>query len=158
VGLWSCPSVAHVPLEIFLDIAKKHVQKYLQIIIDEDTGEVEDLFQRPYNVADVTMISSDPSPNPEITQKQTEGSDTGAERSLSLDLDTFGSQQVFGLQRLKKRKMQSSISCESETKLQETPVTSGFTFDPLEHHRFFCPYRMHWKEILGSVVSLQNLK
>lgn len=152
VGLWSCPSVAFVPLEIFRDISKKNIQNALQIMIDPETGEVEDLFRRTYKDEDFVIRPKLESPV-ETAQKESESDLTGRQ-SLSLDLDRVGSRPVFGLQCLKKRKLETAPSLPEDGHMRlEDIVSSGVSFDPVHEHRVFCPYRTQWKQILESVAK-----
>ena len=147
-GLWGFQSVAEVPIEEFSEVGKTNIDRGLHIVIDAETGEVQDLFQHFYE-SDITESTTD-APAPSSGDDETA---KNMKRSFSLELDDSSSRPVFGLQCLKKKRV-SSVSSTDDHSLSflNEPVRSGPILNPVEEHRIFCVYRSQWQKALEAIL------
>ena len=146
-GLWGFQSAAEVPIEEFREAAKTNIDRGLHVVVDAETGEVQDLFQHFYE-SDVTESAAD-TPVPSSGNE----AEKNMKRSFSLELDDSSSQPVFGLQCLKKKRVFSVPSTDDRSlSFLNDPVRSGPILNPLEEHRIFCVYRSQWQRTLEAIL------
>lgn len=156
VGLWNFISKSHTPIDSFRKEMAGQIDVSGQIIIDEESGEIEDLFRRPYDCTDVTFDEV----CPEISTERKEDTEETKPAEVEEETPIFGSitsRPVFGLKCLKKAKNESSEVQEMiRTFSRDEGMLDGEILNPIHEHRFFCPFRSQWRHILDSIVAKED--